>query len=106
VIVIFDKIVYPLLRKCNIKLNAIVRITCGFIIAAFGMTWSALVQHLIYSIGPNFLYAITPCSICQKFNNITVAWEIPSYFFLGIAQKRAFGSILNLSLISLTIDPQ
>jgi POT family proton-dependent oligopeptide transporter len=84
---IFDKIVYPLLRKCDIKLNATVRITYGFIIAPFGMVWSALVQHLIYLIAPNFLYASTPCSTCQKFNNITVAWQISSYFFLGIAKK-------------------
>ncbi|CAF1620133.1 unnamed protein product, partial [Adineta ricciae] len=83
---IFDKIVYPMLRKCHIKFGPIERITWGFIVTALGMAWIAIVQHLIYSTAPNFDYTVQPCSTCQKFNNITVAWQIPARFLIGIGE--------------------
>lgn len=57
------------------------------------MGWAAIVQHLIYKTGPNYDYT-EPCSNCQKFNNITVAWQIPSYFFLAISE--IFASITGI----------
>ncbi|CAF1050489.1 unnamed protein product [Adineta steineri] len=132
---IFDKIIYPTLRKCKIIQSPIARMTCGFIISGSGIAWTAFIQHLIYSTGPNFNYATKPCLTCQKYNNITVAWQIPSYFLLAIGEilaaitgieysytnapksmksivmsfflcTKAFGSILNLSLVPVTTDPQ
>lgn len=50
------------------------------------MAWSAYVQHRIYSTGPNYDYNIKPCLTCQQFNNISVAWQIPSYIFMAIAE--------------------
>src|SRR5579862_6077134 len=83
---IFDKIIYPILRRYKIKFSFIARVTCGFIIVALGMVWTAIVQHLIYSTGPNFNYATKPCSTCQNFNNLTVVWQIPSYILMAIAE--------------------
>ncbi|CAF1202255.1 unnamed protein product [Adineta steineri] len=132
---IFDKVIYPILRKCKIIQSPIARMTCGFIISGSGIAWTAFIQHLIYSTGPNFNYATKPCLTCQKYNNITVAWQIPSYFLLAIGEilaaitgieysytnapksmksivmsfflcTKAFGSILNLSLVPVTTDPQ
>jgi proton-dependent oligopeptide transporter, POT family len=132
---IFEKIVYPTLRRCNIQLSPIARITCGFVVAALGMAWTGIVQHLIYSTGPNFNYAIQPCLTCQKFNNLNVAWQIPSYFLVAISEifavitgleyafmnapssmksivmsifysAKAVGSALNLTLIPVNTDPK
>ncbi|CAF4026535.1 unnamed protein product [Adineta steineri] len=132
---IFEKIIYPSLRRLNINFKPILRITCGFIVASLAMAWTAIVQHLIYSTGPNYSFTPQPCSKCQKFNNITVAWQIPSYFLIAISEifasitgleyafthaptsmksivmsfflfTSAIGSALNFALIPVTVDPK
>jgi POT family proton-dependent oligopeptide transporter len=99
------------------------------------MAWTAIVQHLIYSTGPNYSFDHKPCSSCQKYNNITVAWQIPSYFLIAISEifavitgleyaythappsmksiimsfllfTSAIGSALNFALIPVTVDPK
>ncbi|CAF1045440.1 unnamed protein product [Adineta ricciae] len=91
---IFDKVIYPSLRRFKINFPSIPRITCGFICVSIAMAWSAFVQHQIYQTGPNFNYAVKPCDGCQKYNNIIVAWQIPSYFFIAISE--IFASITGL----------
>ncbi|CAF1435038.1 unnamed protein product, partial [Adineta steineri] len=134
---IFEKIIYPSLRRLNINFKPILRITCGFIVVSLAMAWTAIVQHLIYSTGPNYSFTSEPCSTskCQKFNNITVAWQIPSYFLIAISEifasitgleyafthaptsmksivmslflfTTAVGSALNFTLIPVTVDPK
>ena len=132
---IFEKIIYPLLRRLNINFKPISRITCGFICASLAMAWTAIVQHLIYSTGPNYSFDHTPCSSCQKYNNISVAWQIPSYFLIAISEifaaitgleyaythapasmksiilsvllfTSAIGSALNFALVPVTVDPK
>ncbi|CAF3732827.1 unnamed protein product [Rotaria socialis] len=131
---IFDKLVYPTLRRLNIKFGSISRITCGFFCISIAMAWTTLVQHLIYVSGPNFNYTTKPCPTCQTFNNITVAWQIPSYFFIAISEifasiagieyafthapssmksvvmsfflfTSAIGSALSFALLPITVDP-
>jgi POT family proton-dependent oligopeptide transporter len=131
----FEKIFYPSLRRFNINFKPISRITCGFILASISMAWAALVQYLIYSTGPNFSFDHNPCDKCQTFNNITVAWQIPSYFFIAISEifavitgleyaythapasmksiimsvflfMTAIGSALNFTLLPVVVDPK
>ena len=83
---VFDRVIYPLLRRCNIQFGMISRITCGFLCASFAMGWAAFVQHMIYTTGPNYDFTIKPCTDCQQFNNITVAWQIPSYIVMAISE--------------------
>jgi POT family proton-dependent oligopeptide transporter len=99
------------------------------------MAWTAFVQHLIYSTGPNYTFADEPCSTCQTYNNINVAWQIPSYFLIAISEifasitgleyaythapasmksiimsfflfTSAIGSALNFALIPVTVNPK
>ncbi|CAF1015355.1 unnamed protein product [Rotaria magnacalcarata] len=86
---IFDLLVYPALRRYNIGFTSISRMTCGFFLGSIAMAWTAFVQHLIYSTSPNYDYTTKPCQECQKFNNITVAWQIPSYFLISISEVFA-----------------
>jgi proton-dependent oligopeptide transporter, POT family len=135
VIPIFEKLIYPFLRKKDIKFRSISRIISGFICVSIGMAWTAFVQHMIYSTGPNYDYTVNPCSTCQQFNNISAAWQIPSYFFIAISEifasitgleyaftqapakmksvvmslflfTSAIGSALNSALIPVTVDPK
>ena len=132
---IFEKLIYPFLRQRNIQFKPILRITLGFICASLAMAWTALVQNLIYSTGPNYSFGSQICSNCQKFNSITVAWQIPSYFFIALSEifasitgleyaytnapasmksivlsvllfTSAIGSALNFALIPVTVNPR
>ena len=132
---IFEKVIYPFLRRFNIQFTMISRITCGFFGASFAMGWAAFVQHLIYATGPNYDYTIKPCFDCQKFNNITAAWQVPSYIVMAISEifaaitglEYAFtqapasmksivvsvflfttglGSALNFALLPILVDPK
>jgi POT family proton-dependent oligopeptide transporter len=133
---VFDKLIYPCFRKIKLNFHSILRITIGFFIIAFGMGWSAFVQWRIYRTPPNYDYSQTCVgNKCQLFNNITVAWQIPSYFFSAISQifasvtaleyaytnspstmksivtsiyltMQAIGSALNFTLIPITVNPE
>ncbi|CAF3203002.1 unnamed protein product [Rotaria socialis] len=132
---IFDLLIYPALRRYKISFTSISRMTCGYFLVSIAMAWTAFVQHLIYSTGPNYDYTTKPCHECQKFNNITVAWQIPSYFFIGVSEvfaaitgleyaytkapasmksvvvsffllTTAIGSALSFAFLPLAIDPK
>ncbi|KAI9029424.1 MFS peptide transporter [Hyaloraphidium curvatum] len=77
---IFDKVVYPGLRRCGIALRPVGRISLGFLFAAVAMAWSAYVQQTIYD-------AAAP-------NSVSVWMQIPAYFF--IACSEVFASITGL----------
>jgi proton-dependent oligopeptide transporter, POT family len=123
------------LRKNNIRFSAVSRITVGFILVSLAMAWTALVQHMIYTSGPNYDYPTKPCPSCQSFNNISGAWQIPAYFLVAVSEifasitgleyaftkapasmksvvmslyllTSAFGSALNSALLPVTVDPK
>ncbi|KAF9930624.1 peptide transporter ptr2 [Linnemannia zychae] len=89
---IFDKVVYPTLRRMGFELKPIFRISLGFFCAAVAMAWTAIVQKKIYSTGPN--YECTLCDENQTPNNVSIAWQILSYFFIAISE--IFASITGL----------
>ncbi|KAL3425241.1 peptide transporter ptr2-like protein 1 [Phlyctema vagabunda] len=51
-----DFVVYPLLRKWKIQFRPVVRISTGFIMAAFAMAYAAVLQHFIYISPPNSIH--------------------------------------------------
>ncbi|KAF9438976.1 peptide transporter ptr2 [Entomortierella beljakovae] len=89
---IFDKIIYPTLRRFNFEPKPVTRICMGFFCAAIAMAWTAIVQHKIYITGPN--YECTLCDENQTPNNVSIAWQVPSYFFIAISE--IFASITGL----------
>ncbi|KAG0200652.1 peptide transporter ptr2 [Mortierella sp. GBA30] len=89
---IFDKIVYPGFRRIGWELKPVGRIALGFFFCSLAMAWTAIVQHKIYITGPN--YECTLCDPDQTPNNVSIAWQIPSYFFIAISE--IFASITGL----------
>ncbi|CAF1059108.1 unnamed protein product [Adineta steineri] len=132
---IFDRFIYPTLRRLKINFSSIFRITAGFFCVSIAMAWSAVVQDRIYSTGPNYNYPNGTLDIPQKYNDIVVAWQIPTYFFIALSEifasitgleyaftqapssmksivmslflvTSAFGSALNFTLIPVTVNPK
>lgn len=67
-------VIYPLLRRYNIKFGRVSRITFGFSIAALSGVLGALVQWKIYQLSPCGKYATT----CDAVANINIWWQIPN----------------------------
>ncbi|KAL4986284.1 POT family-domain-containing protein [Aspergillus falconensis] len=49
---IFDRLLYPFLRRIGIKFTPLKRITAGFFVAGSGMIVATVTQHYIYKLGP------------------------------------------------------
>jgi len=84
---ILDCLVYPIMREMGIPFKPITRITWGFILAAFAMAYTAIVQHIIYASPP--CYDTPLASTCfdgSVPNKVHVALQIPAYLLLGISE--------------------
>ncbi|CAN6637023.1 peptide transporter Ptr2p [Trichomonascus vanleenenianus] len=130
---IFNKVIYPLLRRIGIQMKPITRIFWGFMFAAMSMVYAAVLQHYIYKEGE--------CSMvngeytCLKHNNVHIAIQTPAYVLIGISEilasvtgieyaytkapanmksfimalyllTTAIGSALGIALSSVSIDPK
>lgn len=86
---ILDYIIYPLLRKCNIRFKPISRITFGFWVMALAMMYAAIVQHVIYSSPPCYDHPLCPASKVNgklQGNNVHIAIQAPAYMLIGTAE--------------------
>ncbi|CEP16928.1 hypothetical protein [Parasitella parasitica] len=124
-----DRFFYPFLRKFNMPMRPITRITCGFFFAAAAMGYTAGIQAKVYASPP---YYDNPQG---RQNWISAAYLIPSYVLIAISEifgsitgmelayKKApqsmksivmalflltncFASILAFALVSVTVDPK
>lgn len=99
---IFESLVYPTLRRLGLQLLPITRITFGFFLAAVSMGYTAGFQKLIYSTGPCFQYPQEDKCVDvygrpsgprhekgELFNDVHVAIQTPSWFFMGISEILA-----------------
>lgn len=98
---IFDRLIYPGLRRLGFQLLPITRITFGFFVTAISMGYTAGFQKLIYSRGPCFDHPLD--KLCKplyhnndpdfpetgKNNDVHVAIQTPSWFFMGISEILA-----------------
>ena len=131
---IFDRLLYPGLRKIGILFRPITRITWGFALGALAMAYAAFVQHLIYSSPPCY-DAPLACGTSRVPNQIHVAVQTPAYLFFAVSEifasvtgleyaytkapaslksfvmaifllQSAFGSALAITLAPLAKDPR
>lgn len=86
---VIDRIIMPLLRWRGIVLRPVKRIAIGFAAIGLGVSYAAILQHLIYSAGPCYDHPLA-CPAAYKDgsilpNNIHIATQTPLYVFFGIA---------------------
>ncbi|KAM0787985.1 hypothetical protein ACM66B_006187 [Microbotryomycetes sp. NB124-2] len=91
---IFDLIIYPLVRKCGIRVTPIRKITAGFIAASLSMVSAAVMQSQIYAQSPCGRFAAT-CEE-QQFINVSVWAQAPTFILVAISE--IFASITGLEV--------
>jgi POT family proton-dependent oligopeptide transporter len=92
---VFDRLIYPGLRKIGIPFRPITRIAWGFIFGALAMAYAAIVQHIIYKSPP--CYSSPLSSDCMGGlvpNQVHVAVQTPAYVLIAISE--IFASITGL----------
>lgn len=131
---IFDRLLYPGLRKIGIPFRPVTRITWGFIFGALAMAYAAIVQHLIYSSPPCY-DAPLACDSSHLPNQVHVAVQTPAYILFAVSEilasvtgleyaytkapssmksfvmsifllQSAFGSALGMALAPIAKDPR
>jgi POT family proton-dependent oligopeptide transporter len=96
---VFDRLVYPALRKAGIQFKPITRITWGFLMGSLAMGYAAFVQNWIYNAGPCFKTPLK-CAAGKlpggkvEHNHVHVAYQAPAYFFIALSE--IFASITGL----------
>lgn len=94
---IFDKVIYPGLRRMGFDFTPIKRIYTGFLVAGLAMLYSAILQKFIYEKSPCHNNQPSTCEDAEGFPNpapINV-WVISGpYILVGIAE--IFASITSL----------
>ncbi|KAK4050551.1 hypothetical protein OIO90_005018 [Microbotryomycetes sp. JL221] len=91
---IFDLFIYPMVRKCGIKVTPVRKITAGFITASLSMVSAAVMQAHIYKTSPCGNYAAT-CEE-QPFINLSVWSQAPTFILVAISE--IFASITGLEV--------
>ncbi|KAG9220199.1 hypothetical protein CCMSSC00406_0007106 [Pleurotus cornucopiae] len=89
---IFDRFVYPGLRRLGINFSALKKITAGFFTGAAAMIWAAVVQHYIYKTSPCGNFAAD----CKAPNVSPLNVWIQSGSYILIAFSEIFASITGL----------
>ena len=82
---IFDRLVYPGLRKIGIPFRPVTRLAWGFVFISLAMAYAAFVQHLIYSSPPCY-NAPLACNTSRLPNQVHVAVQSPAYLFIAVSE--------------------
>ncbi|KAJ1923499.1 peptide transporter ptr2 [Tieghemiomyces parasiticus] len=85
---IFDRIIYPFLRRVGLNPKPVRRMAMGFMFAAIAMAYTAIIQHVIYTRGPNFDHPLVDSNgnATDIPNDITVGAQAPSYLFIALSE--------------------
>jgi POT family proton-dependent oligopeptide transporter len=86
---IFDRIVYPLMRRVGIRITPLRRITAGFWVAACSMITAAVTQYYIYKTNPCGMQANTCLDKYNKHSPISVWVQALTYILGGISEILA-----------------
>jgi POT family proton-dependent oligopeptide transporter len=92
---VFDRWIYPTLRKFGIAFKPVTRIAWGFFFGALAMAYAAIVQHVIYSSPPCYSAPLSAgCMNGEVPNQVHVAIQTPAYVFIAVSE--IFASITGL----------
>jgi len=90
-------VIYPVLHKRRIYIQAITRITVGFGFVALSMVYAAFVQHMIYSAKPCLLVPRICAASHNRTQHLVNVW-LQAPVFLLIAMGEALCSVTALEI--------
>ncbi|KAJ2720645.1 hypothetical protein GGI07_004490 [Coemansia sp. Benny D115] len=90
---LFDNFVFPLLRRCGLRMGPIARITTGFGIVTLAFIYVTVLQKVIYTKGPYFDFT-GPDVPEGATNDISVWFQIVPYAMVAISE--IFASVTGL----------
>ncbi|KAJ1667515.1 hypothetical protein IW140_002095 [Coemansia sp. RSA 1813] len=90
---VFDKLVFPMLRRLGFRLGPIARITTGFAIVVCGFIYVTVLQKVIYTKGPYYDFT-RPGTPEGATNDISVWLQIVPY--AAVAISEIFASVTGL----------
>ncbi|CAE7150860.1 unnamed protein product [Rhizoctonia solani] len=75
-----ETVLFPWLRKKNLELLPMARISIGFALVAISMVYASVLQYYIYHAGPYFDHP------GGRPNNVSVWWQLPPYIIIALAE--------------------
>ncbi|KAJ7051289.1 peptide/h+ symporter protein [Mycena amicta] len=94
---IFERFIYPFLRKRGINFTPIKRITAGFFVAGLAMVYAAVLEHYLYKTSPCPNHLPSECETADGNPNASPinVWVVSGpYILVGMAE--IFASITSL----------
>ncbi|KAJ6488431.1 peptide/h+ symporter protein [Mycena vulgaris] len=94
---VFERVIYPSLRKFGINFSPIKRITAGFLIAALAMVYSAVLEKYLYDLSPCNNHQPSACTSANGEPNAAPlnVWIVAGPYIL-VAISEIFASISSL----------
>ncbi|KAJ6609532.1 peptide/h+ symporter protein [Mycena sp. CBHHK59/15] len=94
---VFERGIYPLLRRLGINFSPIKRITAGFVVAGLAMVYSAVLEKYLYNLSPCDNHQPSACTTADGNPNAAPlnVWIVSGPYIL-VAISEIFASITSL----------
>ncbi|WVR06638.1 hypothetical protein IAU60_003670 [Kwoniella sp. DSM 27419] len=92
---LLNRYVYPYLSSKQIQFGPVKRVLWGFLLAAAGMVWSALVQYAVYKTSPCG-YSATTCDEGTGVSPLSAWLILPAPILSGLSESLAVVSAMEL----------
>ncbi|PKY04657.1 POT peptide transporter [Aspergillus campestris IBT 28561] len=101
---LFETVIFPTLRRFNIRFKPISRMTTGFFIKACAIAYAAILQELIYKASPcQRSPEIEGCGETRRGEKISIFLQVPVYSMIGLSE---FFAVLSGMEYAYTKAPQ
>ncbi|WRT68098.1 uncharacterized protein IL334_005073 [Kwoniella shivajii] len=92
---ILNRYLYPYLSSKRIAFGPVRRVIVGFLLAAAGMVWSAIIQHAVYKTSPCG-YQATTCEDDSGVSPLSAWLVLPAFILSGLSESFAVVSAMEI----------
>ncbi|WWD18780.1 hypothetical protein CI109_103235 [Kwoniella shandongensis] len=92
---ILNRYIYPWISARGIPFGPVRRVVVGFLLAAGGMVWSALIQHAVYKTSPCG-YQATICDVGTGVSPLSAWLILPAPILSGLSESLAIVSAMEI----------
>ncbi|KAK6907836.1 hypothetical protein I203_101837 [Kwoniella mangroviensis CBS 8507] len=92
---LLNRYVYPYFAARRIAFGPVKRVLVGFLLAAGGMAWAAIIQHVVYQTSPCG-YQATTCEQGSGVSPLSAWLVLPSFILSGLSESFAVVSAMEI----------